>query len=67
MKNRFAALFAIIIMLVVFNQPVALGDYSSVYDMGIPDLKGQCYSEEDMNMNIFWVQTQMKATGVWYQ
>ena len=67
MKNRIAPLFAIIIMLVVFNQPVALGDCSSVYDMGIPDLNGQCYSEEDMNMNIFWVQTQMKATGVWYQ
>lgn len=37
------------------------------YDMGIPFLNGQVYGAEAMNMVVFWVQTQLKATGVYYQ
>lgn len=37
------------------------------YDMGIPYIGDTVYREDSMNMVVFWVQTQLKATGVWYQ
>lgn len=43
------------------------GKASGSRDMGKPSLGGRVYRAEEMNMAIFWVQTQMKATGRWYQ
>lgn len=40
---------------------------SSPWDMGIPWLEGRVYTRESMNMVVLWVQTQLKATGVYYQ
>lgn len=37
------------------------------YDKGIPDLRGHSYGMDQMNLAIYWVQVQMKATGVYYQ
>ena len=37
------------------------------YDMGVPDLHGQTYKRDQMNLTIYWVQVQLKATGVYYQ
>lgn len=37
------------------------------YDMGIPYIGNTVFRENMMNMVVFWVQTQLKATGVWYQ
>ena len=37
------------------------------YDMGIPNSGSQVYRYEEMNMTVFWVQVQLKATGSWYQ
>ncbi len=37
------------------------------YDIGIPDLHGKILQKDQMNLTVFWVQTQMKATGVYYQ
>ena len=39
----------------------------SGYDMGVPNIGSRVYRGEEMNMAIFWVQTQLKATGSWYQ
>ncbi len=38
-----------------------------IYDMGVPQIGSAVFREEQMNMVIFWVQTQLKATGIWYQ
>ena len=35
--------------------------------MGIPRLGNRICRSGDMNMTVFWVQTQLKATGRWYQ
>ncbi len=45
----------------------ALCEGYSAYDIGIPNLNGCRYSEGDMNIAVFWVQVQMKASGQWYQ
>lgn len=37
------------------------------YEMGIPDLNRQVIRKDQMNLAVFWVQTQLKATGVYYQ
>ncbi len=37
------------------------------YDMGVPYIGSQVYRKDNMNMVVFWVQTQLKATGVFYQ
>jgi len=37
------------------------------YNMGIPNLNGVVYGKDAMNMVVFWVQTQLKATGAYYQ
>lgn len=44
-----------------------LFDANTPYDMGIPNLNGVIYGKESMNMVVFWVQTQLKATGIYYQ
>lgn len=46
------------------SNPVDLG---GAYDMGVPQIGSRFYLSGDMNMTIFWVQTQLKATGRWYQ
>ncbi len=38
-------------------------DASAPYDMGVPYLYGRAYGPEQMNIYIFWVQTQLKAAG----
>lgn len=37
------------------------------YEMGVPYLGNTVYRLNMMNMTVFWVQTQLKATGIWYQ
>lgn len=37
------------------------------YDMGIPDLQERTIYRDQMNMSVYWVQTQLKATGIYYQ
>lgn len=41
--------------------------YNEPYDMGVPDLHGQVITKDQMNLAVFWVQTQLKATGIYYQ
>ncbi len=36
-------------------------------DMGVPQLNGRVYRQNQMNMVVYWVQVQLKATGIWYQ
>lgn len=36
-------------------------------DMGVPYIGNAVFRENQMNLIVFWVQTQLKATGVWYQ
>ena len=43
------------------------GKASGSRDMGRPSLGGRVFRSDEMNMAIFWVQTQLKATGKWYQ
>ena len=38
-----------------------------VYDMGIPNLNGKVYYQDDMNVDVLWVHHQLKATGKYYQ
>ena len=42
-------------------------DLYAPYEIGVPELYGQVYRKDDMNLVIYWVQVQMKATGVYYQ
>lgn len=37
------------------------------YVMKTPSLGGRVFQPGEMNMAVFWVQTQLKATGLWYQ
>ena len=37
------------------------------YDMGVPYIGNTDFRENMMNLVVFWVQTQLKATNVWYQ
>ena len=46
------------------NKPAYSGD---PHDMGIPNLHGQIITMNQMNLAVFWVQTQLKATGIYYQ
>lgn len=66
MKKLISILLMITVLVGHFNS-IALCENYSVYDMGIPNLNGQQYTEGDMNMTVYWVQFQMKATGRWYQ
>ena len=48
--------------------PTCAGYYhNEPYDMGIPDLHGQTIKKDQMCMVVLWVQTQLKATGIYYQ
>lgn len=47
-------------------QPWQAG-FGGAYDMGVPEIGEQEYGAGEMNMAVFWVQKQLKATGVWYQ
>lgn len=63
-------LIVMLLAVVVFSGqicPLALCENYSPYDMGIPNLNGRRYTEGDMNMVVYWVQIQLKATGRWYQ
>ncbi len=42
-------------------------DDETPFDLGIPDLHGQIIRKDQMNMAVFWVQTQLKATSIYYQ
>lgn len=57
----------IVAVLVGLIYSLALCEEDSAFDMGIPSLNGRRYTEGDMNMAVFWVQVQMKASGQWYQ
>ena len=37
------------------------------YDIGIPDLQGRSFKQDDMSLAVYWVQVQLKATGIYYQ
>ena len=41
--------------------------YNEPYDMGVPDLHGRIITKDQMCLAVLWVQTQLKATGVYYQ
>lgn len=41
--------------------------YQVSNDMGIPQIGSTVFCLNQMNLVIFWVQTQLKATGIWYQ
>ena len=43
------------------------GTGNDPYDMGVPDLHGRVIGMDQMNLSVLWVQTQLKATGVYYQ
>ena len=38
-----------------------------IYDIGIPNLNGKVYYQDDMNVHVLWVHYQLKATGRYYQ
>lgn len=48
-------------------ESAAFDPYETPYDMGIPDLYGQVIHMDQMNLAVYWVQTQLKATGIYYQ
>ena len=66
MKKLIVMLLAVIVFSGQIG-PLALCENDSPYDMGIPKLNGRRYTEGDMNMAVYWVQIQLKATGRWYQ
>ena len=37
------------------------------YDIGIPDLRGRTFRLDEMSLAVYWVQVQLKATGIYYQ
>lgn len=52
-----------------YTGPIDVPSYSydEPYDMGVPQLNGRVYRLNQMNMVVYWVQVQLKATGIWYQ
>lgn len=66
MKKLIVLLMVVVILVSLFTN-LALCEEHSCYEMGIPNLNGRRYTEDDMNMDVYWVQVQMKATGRWYQ
>ena len=45
---------------------VPVDDSTLPYDMGIPQLNGRRFGADSMNLVVYWVQVQMKATGAYY-
>ena len=41
--------------------------YLDPYDMGVPQIGDTVFTLNQMNLVVLWVQTQLKATGSWYQ
>ena len=41
--------------------------YQASNDTGVPQIGSTVFSFNQMNLVILWVQTQLKATGIWYQ
>ena len=41
--------------------------YLNYYDIGVPQIGGTVFTLNQMNLIVLWVQTQLKATGIWYQ
>lgn len=41
--------------------------YLDPYDMGVPQIGENVFTLNQMNLVVLWVQTQLKATGAWYQ
>lgn len=41
--------------------------YLDSYDIGVPKIGKAVFTLNQMNLVILWVQTQLKATGKWYQ
>lgn len=39
----------------------------NAYDIGIPNLNGNVYYQDDMNVHVLWVHYQLKATGEYYK
>ena len=66
MRKLVIILFTVAVFIGSLSPFALCEDYSS-YDMGIPILNGKRYTNGDMNMAVYWVQVQMKATGQWYQ
>ncbi len=50
-----------------WEEPFIDPDPDAPYDIGIPYLNGTVIREDQMNLIVLWVQTQLKATGVYYQ
>ena len=70
MKQRMISLLlAVVLILAASAASADTGNrcLSGSWDMGKPNLGGRVYRSEEMNMDIYWVQIQMKATGRWYQ
>lgn len=66
LRKMFLLVLVSVFILIWLCSPTAYAD-TAPYDMGIPYLYGRQYTENDMNMDVYWVQVQMKATGCWYQ
>lgn len=66
MRKLFLLLLTSVLILLWLCSPTAFAD-EIPYDMGVPYLYGKQYTGNDMNMDVYWVQVQMKATGCWYQ
>ncbi|MBQ8201615.1 MAG: peptidoglycan-binding protein [Clostridia bacterium] len=64
--KRYLSLLLALMLLSSAVSAMAYGS-SEPYDMGVPRLNGKVYPKESMNMVVFWVQTQLKATGEYYQ
>lgn len=43
------------------------GEDDVFFDIGIPDLRGQVLRQDQMHFAVYWVQVQLKATGIYYQ
>ncbi|MBE5803923.1 MAG: peptidoglycan-binding protein [Clostridiales bacterium] len=41
--------------------------FGNAYDIGVPNLNGNVYYQDNMNVHVLWVHYQLKATGMYYQ
>lgn len=60
-------MLALLVCCVLLCTMAAPAFAAGIYDMGAPRLYGRVYYQDEMNMDVFWVQTQLKATGRYYQ
>lgn len=66
MKKVFLTLLVSIFTFLCLCTSFAIAE-DDFYDMGIPYLNDKQYTENEMNMVVYWIQVQLKATGRWYQ